>query len=135
MNPIFILPGLVIAAIGFVLLSGLLASAGALAKSKQFAAFGDLSSGRLGPGKRRLFRIAIAALALGSCGVFAGVARSDQARARACSDSCRADGFTSGKIGGSTERRPQNPNVHLFVACICTGPSGTRETPADTLSF
>lgn len=133
----FVLPGVALAAIGFVILFGLLASEDALSKSRQFAALGRLGSGRAGGGKRLAFFLALAAMGFGACGAFAGVAASDNARARACERTCKERGYARGSIRGSTAVDPQKPQRHAFVACACEG--GTSSEPlelrADELRF
>jgi len=129
-----LLPGLAIAAVGFAILFGLLASVAALAKSKQLSAFGTLASGRAGAGRRALFFIALAAMGIGTCGVFGGVARSDGERAKACQRVCVERGYAEGRIGSSAHPDPKRP----AAACLCSGGAsgGTPfETRADELSF
>jgi hypothetical protein len=113
----YILPGLALAAIGFAVLFGLLASVSALAKSKQLSAFGALASGKAGSGKRSLFFFGIAAMALGMCGTFAGVAKSDGERAKACQRTCVERGYGDGRIGPSANPDPKRPGP----ACTCSG--------------
>jgi hypothetical protein len=57
----------------------LLASVGALAKSKQFGAMGDLSSGRHGSSKKWLLLLAIGLMFFGVCACFVGVGAHDAA--------------------------------------------------------
>ena len=131
---VYVLPGVVLAGVGFVILFSLVASVGALEKSRQLAALGHLASGRAGSGKRALTFVAIALLFFGSCAAFGGVAASDARRARACLGACAAKGHPSGKIGPSEARHPQKPNAAAFVACKCSGgPGSPVDLPADSL--
>lgn len=127
----FMLPGLALFAVGFVVFFVLLASVGALAKSKQFAAIGALASGASGSGKRTLFFISLLLLVTGALGTFAGVAASDGERARACTALCVSRGNISGRIGAATTPDPKRPQP----ACLCEGGAPSWETPADTLTF
>lgn len=113
----FLLPGLALAAVGFVVLFGLLASVSALAKSKQFDAMRALASGHAGPAKRGLFFFSVVAMAFGACGVFGGVAASDGDRARACQRACIDRGYAEGRIGPSAHPDAKRP----VPACTCTG--------------
>ncbi|MGV3624613.1 MAG: hypothetical protein ACO1OB_27585 [Archangium sp.] len=126
-----LLPGLVLFALGFVILFGLLGSVGAMAKSKQFAAFRDFAVGQHGGGKRALFFVSLALLAIGMCGTFAGVSRSDYERANACTALCLARGNTTGRIGPSRTPDSKRPRP----ACLCEGGAEFFETPADSLAF
>jgi hypothetical protein len=116
----YLLPGLSLAALGFALLFGLLASQGALAKHRQFAATADLASGRAGTTKRLLFGLSILGLGCGLCGTFAGVGRSDDLRRQRCVETCTQRGYTKGEIRGSTEMS-EKAGRHAFVACACSG--------------
>jgi len=129
MNPLYLVPGLIVAALGFVLLFGLLVRQGALDKSKQFGALSGLASGEGGVLGKVLLALALLMMGLGACGVFAGVAASDAGRSRACSDPCKQKGYTRGSIGGSKALDPQTRR-HAFVACTCTG--GPNPTPLET---
>lgn len=129
-NLLFLVPGLIVAALGFVLLFGLLISQGALDKSKQFGALSGLASGEGGALGKVLLALALLMMGLGACGVFAGVAASDAGRSRACTNLCKQKGYTRGSIGGSKALDPQNPRRHAFVACTCTG--GPNPTPLET---
>lgn len=115
------LPGALIAATGFVIVFSLLASSGALAKSKQLGALAHLASGGGGALRRALLFTAFAMMLVGSCGAFAGVASSDRERARACTAECTRRGHTSGRIGPSRASDPKNAKRALFVACVCAG--------------
>jgi hypothetical protein len=115
------LPGVLVAMAGFVTLFVLLGRQGALAKSKQLAALGDLASGRAGRGARVAFFIALAGMLVGSCLCFAGVAAGDAERRKACVATCRERGYERGIIQGSTAMDPKNPKRHAFVACACEG--------------
>jgi hypothetical protein len=106
---------------GFATLFGLLISRGALAKSRQFAAMGDISSGRQGGGSQILLVVAVLLMAVGACGLFAGVAVGDVGRKNGCKDTCIERGYRTGKVQGSKARDPNRPNVHAFVACVCSG--------------
>lgn len=127
---VLLLPGGLMAAVGFVLLFGLLASQGALDKSKQLGALSDVASGKAGGASKVLLLVALLLMALGACGVFAGVAASDQGRARACAEMCKQRGYTKGTIGGSREMDPKKPGRHAFVACTCAG--GANPAPLET---
>lgn len=126
-----LLPGLVLFALGFVILFGLLGSVGAMAKSKQFAAMRDLAKGVNGGGKRALFFVSLLLLAIGMCGTFAGVGQSDLQRANACTALCVARGNTTGRIGPATHPDPKRPSP----ACLCEGGAPNFETPANALEF
>lgn len=117
MSPLFFV-GFGLAAIGFIILFVLLASQGAMAKSRQFAAMGDLAAGRAGSGKRALFFLALLAMFFGTCGVFGGVTAGDAQRRKACETTCKDKGYKSGKIRGSAEK---SGGKHAFVACACEG--------------
>lgn len=133
-SAVYVLPGMVLAGIGFVILFVLLASVDALAKSRQLAAAGHLASGRAGPGKRVLFFIAVALLVVGALLSFAGVAASDARRTRVCTETCIAKGHRRGVIGPSKEKHPQRPSAAAFVACACTGGTAPPvELRADSL--
>lgn len=129
MNPMNLVPGLIVAALGFVLFFGLLVSQGALDKSKQFGALSGLASGQGGVLGKVLLALALLLMGLGACGVFAGVAASDAGRSRACTNLCKQKGYTRGSIGGSKALDPQTRR-HAFVACTCTG--GPSPTPLET---
>lgn len=127
----YLMPGLGMAAVGFALLFSLLASVSALAKSKQLGAMSALASGGAGQAKRFLFFVAVFAMVLGACGTFAGVARSDGERLKACQRSCRDRGAQDGKIGPSANPDPKHPRP----ACLCEGGSAVPEIAADDLVF
>jgi hypothetical protein len=129
------LPGLLIAAVGFVTLFVLLGASGALAKSKQLAALRELASGRAGRGARLAFFFAVGAMGVGSCLTFAAVAAGDAKRAQACAATCRERGYQRGVIRGSTAKDANNPKRHAFVACACEGGSAPDplELEADTI--
>lgn len=130
----YLLPGLAIAALGFAVFLGLLVSVSALAKSKQLRALGELASGRAGFGKRLLLFLAFAAMVSGSCGMFAGVAKSDGERVKACVRLCVDRGYSEGRIGPSAHPHPKRP----VAACTCSGGAsgGTPfETRVDALAF
>lgn len=130
-----VLPGALIAGAGFALVFALLASAGALSKSKQLGALAHLASGGAGALRRALLFTAIAMMLMGSCGAFAGVASSDRARARACTAECERRGHTRGAIGPSSASDPKHPGRALFVACRCSGgPSEAVELRASDLT-
>ena len=93
----YLLPGLAIAAFGFIVLFGLLASVRALAKSKQLSALATMASGQAGGRKRALFVLAIGAMGIGSCGVFGGIAKSDAERTTACQRTCVDRGYVDGR--------------------------------------
>lgn len=130
----YLLPGLVVAGFGFLVLFGLLASASALAKSKQLSAIGDIAAGRAGGGKRALLFLAFGMMFFGTCGVFGGVARSDGERAKACVQACTVRGYPGGRIGRPSE--PADPK-HPRPACLCdrTEALAPLEIPADELTF
>jgi hypothetical protein len=130
MNSLYALPGVLVAGLGFCLMFGLLASVGALSKSKQLSAFGALLSGRAGTARQLLFFLGIATMALGSCGAFAGVAISDAGRARACEQFCRSRGYARGSLGPSRASDPKYPGRAAFVACTCAG--GPAPDPLET---
>lgn len=136
-HPLYLVPGLVLAAAGFALLFWLLASQQALAKSKQLKALGELTSGRAGQTKRRLSLAALAAMAFGACGTFAGVGANDSARTKACVRSCADRGYETGKIRGSEKQDPAARGRHAFVACACErGPApDPLELRADDLDY
>lgn len=117
MKMIYLAPGLLVAAIGGVLFFALLASVGALAKSKQLGALQAIGSGAAGATKRALLLVAVGAMVLGSCGVFAGVAKSDAERGKACQRTCAERGYASGAIGPATTPDPKHPSV----MCKCAG--------------
>lgn len=122
------------AAVGFVILFGLLGSVSALAKSKQFSAMGALASGKVGSGKRALFFFAVVSMVIGTCGVFGGVAMSDGDRAKACQRACVDSGYGQGKIGSSAHPDPKRP----VAACTCTGGANAAtpfEIRTDALVF
>ena len=130
----YLAPGLALAALGFIVLFGLLASVSALAKSKQLGALGTIASGQAGGAKRGLFIFAVIAMVAGSCGVFGGVAASDGERAKACSQLCTSSGYAEGRIGAASKPDPKHPSP----ACICSGGASAAtpfETPADSLVF
>jgi hypothetical protein len=129
----YVLPGLAVAGIGFALLFGLLASEGALAKSRQFGATADLISGRAGTTKRLLFAISVLTMGCGLCGTFVGVGRYDDLRRARCVETCTRRGYAKGEIRGSTEMADEKR--HAFVACACTGGASPDplELDADSL--
>lgn len=127
----YLLPGVALFATGFVILFALLGSVGALAKSRQFSAMRQLASGVSGSGKRAWFFASLGLLAVGMCGTFAGVARSDVKRARACTALCVSRGHTTGRIGAATHRDPRRPQP----ACLCEGGAAPFETPVSALVF
>ena len=137
MKLVYLLPGVLIAGAGFVVLFALLSSVGALAKSKQLSAIGELASGRAGRAKRVMFFLALAAMGLGACGAFAGVSVSDSERRHACERNCKERGYAKGTVGGSSARDAARPSRHAFVACACEGGPAPDplEFPADQLSF
>jgi hypothetical protein len=125
-----LLPGAAMATVGFVLLFSVLAGEGALDKRKQIGALLAVSSGKAGRTNQILLMLSLLLMGLGACGLFAGVAASDAARARACVDMCKERGYTKGVIGGSKTMDPKDPKRHAFVACTCTG--GSNPTPLET---
>ncbi len=131
MKPEDFLPGLALFAAGFVVLFGLLAAVGALAKSKQLPALRGLASGAHGAGKRRLFFVACGLLAVGACGSFAGVARHDARRARACVALCVERGHSSGRIGPASTPAPKHP----VPVCRCEGGDAPWEVSVRALGF
>jgi hypothetical protein len=134
-NLLYVLPGVLAAAAGVIALLVLLGSVGALAKSEQLSAIGTLASGRAGSKKRMILSIALAAIVVGTCSSFAGVAASDAAREAACGKSCAAKGYSKGEIGPSVAHDPTNPKRAAFVACTCRGGPAPDplETRADSL--
>ena len=131
----YVLPGVLIAGAGFAVLFGLLSSVGALGKSKQLSAIGDLASGRAGGTKRVLFFLALVAMGLGACGAFAGVAASDSERRHACERNCKERGYAKGTLRGSSARDAARPSQRAFLACACEGGPAPDplEFPADQL--
>jgi hypothetical protein len=129
----YMAPGLGLAMIGFVLFFVLLGSVGALAKSKQLSALAFMASGKAGGGKRVLLFLAFGLMFFGACGTFAGVARSDGDRARACTQTCAARGYETGRIGKPTQfADPKHPKP----ACICEKANRVPlEISVDELSF
>ena len=113
-----LLPGVGLFAVGFLTIFVLLALQGAMAKSRQFAAVGDLAAGRAGGGKRVAFFLGLAAIGIGALVTFAGVGAGDAARKKACEERCKDRGYERGKIRGSTEK---DGGRHKFVACACEG--------------
>ena len=109
-------------------------SSGGVAKSQQFRVLGEVSRGQHGAGKRLGLGIAVLLIVVGACGAFAGTAQKDAARRTACDAKCKTDGFEQGKLGPSTERHPQQPNKHRFVACICSGGKDTVEFDSGLLN-
>ena len=69
----------------------------------------------------------------GGCTAMIGVSQQDVAIRKACETKCKSDGFEQGKLGPSTERDPQKPNRHKFVACICSGGKDTLEFDSSKL--
>lgn len=136
-HPAYLAPGLVLAALGFCLFFALLASQGAMAKSKQLAAMGELASGRAGKTKKLLFTCALIALGVGACATFGGVAANDSKRRKACEATCRDRGYEKGAIRGSEKSDPKARGRSLFVACACErGPApDPLELKADDLEY
>lgn len=131
MPPLLLLIGAPLAMVGGVTFLVVLFSHGGAPKSQQFRVIGELMSGRRGQQSRVATLVALAAIGLGSCLSFAGIAASDAERAQRCAARCKADGFSEGRIGPSVERDPKR----RFVACTCTGggKSAPLELPADSL--
>ncbi len=127
----YLLPGLVMFGAGFVVLFGLLASVGAMARSKQFSALAALASGAHGGSKRAAFFIGWALLFSGACGTFGGVAKSDAARADACTAWCVSRGHTTGRIGAASNPAPKHPKP----ACLCEGGATPLEVSVEALVF
>ena len=109
-------------------------SSGGVAKSQQFRVLGEVSRGQHGAGKRLGLGVGMLLIVVGACGAFAGTAVKDAGVRKACETKCKADGFEQGKLGPSTERHPQQPKRHSFVACICSGGKDTVEFDSGTLS-
>ncbi len=114
----YVLPGALLAMLGFALFFGLLAAQGALAKSRQFAALGDVLSGRAGAGRRRLAIVAFLCMGFGACGAFVGVSVGDR---KACETFCTGRGYQRATLRPSTARNPKNPGQAAFRACACEG--------------
>lgn len=134
MNMTYLAPGLLVAAVGFAVLFSLLGSVGALAKSKQIGALRAIAAGDAGSGKRKLLFFALSAMALGTCGVFGGVAKSDGERAAACQHACETRRYALGRIGPAAKPTKGRPGP----ACLCSGGENAGvpfEMPADDLSF
>jgi hypothetical protein len=112
----YVLPGLVLFAVGFILLFGLLASQSALAKSKQLSALGHVLGGGAGAGKKGLAILALVLLGLGTCASLAGVASKDRA---ACTNYCTKLGYKRALLRDSTERDAKDPKRAAFRACAC----------------
>lgn len=114
------LPGAILAMLGFGSLMAVMFSSGGVAKSRQFSVLGQLASGQHGSGKRVWLLVSIACALLGTCGAFAGVAVGDAQRREACERTCEQRGYAQGKIQGSKERVNGSKGKHAFVACACT---------------
>lgn len=108
-------------------------TSGGVAKSQQFRVLGEVTRGRHGPGKRLGLLAGFVLVVVGACSAFVSSARGDAQRRAACAAHCKAEGFDEGKLGPSTERLPQRPNQHKFVACICSGGKDPIEIDASTL--
>jgi hypothetical protein len=104
--------------VGVLGVMALLFASGAAQKSRQFEVLGQLWSGKLGVGRRRLVRTAFLLAGSGAVLCFAGVAGMDAERAARCHDHCIASGYHEGKIGPSQERSKSG----RFVACVCQSP-------------
>ena len=120
------LPGFALLATAFVLFFGVLAAEGALAKEKQLAALSRVGSGASGSGRRAALLAAVILGVVGECLCFGAVARSDQQRARRCSDACRQRGYPLGRI-----RAPAQPVRPPRPVCACEGRGEPVELPAD----
>ena len=105
---------------------GLVFSSGGIAKSQQFRVLNELARGQHGRAKKLALGGAVVLGCFGGCTAMIGVSQQDVAIRKACETKCKADGFEQGKLGPSTERDPQKPNRHKFVACICSG--GGKDT-------
>jgi hypothetical protein len=128
------LPGFLVAALGFATLFVLLGRIGGLAKAKQLGAARALAAGRAGRGARIAFFVALGAMGGGTCLTFGGVAARDARRARACVAACRERGYAEGVIRGSVAMDPRRPGRHAFVACACAGgPAAPLELEAERL--
>ncbi len=132
---LYVLPGGILAAIGFVLFFGLLVSMNALSRSRQFGAIAEAASGRAGAWRLAVLGLAVFLLVAGALASFAGVMMSDASRSKACVASCASRGYTKGVIRGSTAKDPKEPRHNAFVACACEGgASPPIEFPASDLA-
>jgi len=122
----YLLPGAMIAALGFATLFGLLASVSALSKSKQLGAMAILAAGEAGGARRLLFFASVLAMVLGTCGAFGGVAASDHERARACQRTCVDRGYAQGRVGPAQKPDRKRPGP----TCGCSG-GASASTPLE----
>lgn len=123
-------------ALGFVVLFGLLASEGALNKSKQFGAFGRISSGKAGRGKRISFFLGLSSIILGAIVLFSGVAANDRRQRelleQSCKKTCQERGYTDIELRNSTAKDPNNSKRPAFRACVCKGGPAPDPLEIDT---
>lgn len=120
--------------LGVLVFMVVLFTSGGSAKSQQFRVLGEIGRGQHGAGKRIGLLAALLLVVVGACGAFVSSASKDAGVRDACTAKCKADGFENGKLGPSTERDPQQPNKHKFVACICSGGKDTVEFDSTTLA-
>lgn len=116
--PVLSVIGLVFFAGGFFTIFSLLATKGALNKSKQLGMIGEILDGRHGRETKRALALAFFALLFGACTTFTGFMQRDAARRSACKKECVRRGYAKGTIQGSREK---TKGRHAFVACTCTG--------------
>ena len=125
--------GAALCMLGAAIFLGLVFSSGGIAKSQQFRVLGELSRGQHGRTKKLLLGVALVLGCFGGCTAMIGASQRDAAVRKACETKCKSDGFEQGKLGPSTERDPQKPNRHKFVACICSGGKDTLEFDSSKL--
>lgn len=110
--------GVILFFLGGLALMGLVLAHGGAAKSRQFAVWAQLWSGRAGPVPRRLLRGAVLMAGGGALLCFVAVSQLDRERTARCHDHCLAAGYSEGRIGPSVERS----RAGRFVACVCSAP-------------
>lgn len=106
---------------GFLLYAALLVKHRGLNRSKQLGVLADIASGRLGPGSKKQFFLALGLMAVGACSGMVNVGAKDAARRKQCVAECKNQGYTDGKIGPSKASDPARRGRALFVACTCSG--------------
>lgn len=115
--PMSMIAGAVLFLAGVLTFLVLLVASGGALRSRQFAVLGQIRSGAMGAGRRRLLLLSFALIGAGAIGCFAGVGAMDRERAARCEAYCTAQGYSQGAIGPSIDRS----KAGRFIACTCSG--------------
>ena len=129
------LPGALVAMLGFAVLMVVVFGAGGANRQRQVGVASEVLAGARGRGRKLWFLAGLLMTVLGTCGAFAGVAAQDQRQRDACDATCESRGYAKAEIRGSNERDPPGSKRHAFIACVCSEGTDLQpwEMPADEL--